>query len=175
MIAAWEDRQRRYRSIDRLTWGVALAILLLLVTLTIGLGRLHLGYLLCSLLAALTRALPLTLDAWWCVPSFLHEPRFQGPALRAARAEAHEALREGYLEALLVAAGRWRNEEKRAAMSLEDVEAVVATLDLPLRRRLPRLAAGAWVVAALVFVVTLTWLEVAYRRGELLVEGGLLR
>lgn len=161
--------------VDRLSWVFTLVVILGLLVATIGLGRLHLAYLLCSLLAFATRALPICADASAVVPGFLWRPEFQGEALREERAQAHEALRETYLEPLLVAAGQWKNDEVRAAMTLEEVEAVVAGLDMQARTRLFSRAFKVCSAMALLVGMVFLWLEVQYAQNALPIEGGLLR
>lgn len=175
MLAEYAERQARLSRINQLSWTATLLILALLITATIGLGRLHLAYLLCSLVALFTRALPVVAEYSAVVPGFLHEPRFRTDSLRHARQVAHDTLRASYLEPLLVSAGKWRQEEAREAMGLDEVEAIVDGLDMRARQTAFRVALGLWALLATGFVITMVAMELAYQRGDLHTEGGLLR
>lgn len=174
MLQAHRAKRAWLKRIDRASWAVALFSVLSLLTMAIIIGRLDVGYLMFTLLAAISRVVPVTANSTYPAPSFLTDDKFSGPEHLGARTQAHEALKSEYLEDMLVSAGKWRQEEERDAMTMGEVEEIAKSFNLDTRNKLFRGSVVLWAAVASLTLIVILRLEYLHQTGVLKAERGLI-
>lgn len=167
--------RRRFRSVSRMSWLIAVSCVLLVFYLMMGVGRLHVGYVALTLFGAYSRISSVVAMKWWEIPWDLFQALAQHDVQKRQEAQqAFEEIRGVFLSAFLVEQGEWRSQEQVDGLTADEAGAIVAQMNRVSRERFVRNWFVLYAFVSVGVVVLLVWLEWQYATGKLHVESGWL-